>query len=1112
MLTLIIGRAGTGKTEEILRRACARGAQRPQVLLVPEQYSHEMERRLSRTGGAGTSLYAEVLSFTRLSNRVFAEAGGLNRPQLDNGGRLLLMHRAVHTVEDRLTAFRRASRRTAFLNSLIEVHDELVGSCIRPEHLLQAAEYCEDGEKLKDLSLIFSAYEAMTLQRAADPRDRLTRLADALNDCSWFSGKDVYADCFTDFTPQEQQVLQHILRQAGSVTIAVTCGGRASKELHTEFEPARRTIAMLVRLAKSAGTECRIEEWTMPRQGWVPALNWLEGAYYGNGAPWDEPTTAVELYTGETPFDQVEFAAGKILELAREKGLRWREIGVTVRSMSGWEDEIEAVFRRFGIPVNLNRMTDILQKPVLALLTSALNAVTNGYPYDDMFRYLKTGLAGVTPEECDRLENYVLLWRIRGSKWTAKAAWSWHPDGYAQKWNDAQRKEVAGLDALRRRIIAPLQHLQKAAGETGLDRARAVYAFLEEIGLRTRLEAQAQALTERGSLTQAEEYAQLWDILCSALEQCARILREERISLAEFSQLFQLVLSRYQVGAIPASLDRVTVGDAARMPHKDLKCLIILGAEDTAFPMITGDSGLLTDEDRAALSELGLKAGPSVSERAEREMTLLYDLVSLPKEMLVVCRSEHDSAGEIQRPSVLFTRLEACFPNCVRVHAGQRKHQYRLSAPIPALDELAETQDPALLSALKSMDASADRAARLERSFDAGRGHLSPEAVRALYSDTIRLSASRMDRMKQCHFSYFMDYGLKARPRKTASFDAPTMGSFVHDVLEHVLKAAKSRGGVKCCSNQDLVDLTEAAVERYIREELGGLEDKDRRFQYLFRRLLNGVDQVVRNVADELRSSDFEPIAFEVGFGQPGDTPIIRKVGDITLSITGIADRVDGWVSGDRLYIRVVDYKTGKKSFSFTDVWNGLSLQMLIYLFALRDRGEALLGAADPIPAGVLYLPAREVTVSGPSDMSEADRQKAVDQELRRSGLLLKEDNVPDAMEHRAGSKDDFRFIPVKVQKNSALTGESLASAAQLGQLERHVERILEQIGREFGRGNIDADPYKSGSTDACRFCDYAAACQFEEGQPGNRCRYIASVKAKEFWEKLADRNASAGS
>ncbi len=1111
MLTLILGRAGTGKTEEMLGQFCREGRARRQYYLVPEQYSHEMERRLSQAGGPGTSLYGEVLSFTRLASRVFAQAGGLNVPVLDQGGRMLLMHRAVKAVESQLTVYRRPSRRAAFLEGLLSTSEELKSYCVRPEQVMDAGADTggEDGDKLRDLGLILSAYDALTAQRAADPRDRLTRLAEGLRESRYLAGCDVYADCFVDFTPQEQGVLKEILRQARSLTIGLTCDGMDTRQLRSEFEPAHRTVASLVRLARDAGAEVRIEHRKGPRRGWAPPLDWLEAAFYGEAEPWPENTQAVELYTGETPFDQVEYAAGKILELAREQGWRWREIGVTARSISGWEEEIEGVFGRYGIPVFLNRMTDILQKPVLALITSALEAVSGGFEYDDLFRYLKTGLTGISPEERDKLENYVLRWDIRGSKWTAEAPWSWHPEGYAQKWDEKSTALTRELDGLRRRVIAPLEHLKNAKGDTGAQRAMALYDFLEEIGLRERLEARSEELTRRGDLNRAEEYSQLWEILCGALEQCARLLGEEKLELAEFSQLFRLVLSQYDVGSIPVSLDRVTVGDAPRMAHKNLKCLIILGAEDTAFPLNGESGGLLNDDDRALLAGYGLSLAPSPAERLEREMTIVYELVSLPREKLVVCRSRRGSTGEEQRPAFLVSRLEALFPHCPRVRGREKREEYRLSAPVPALESLAETRNPALLAALKENPDTARQAERLERSFQRERGRLSGRAVEDLYSSMIRLSASKMDKLRGCHFSYFMQYGLKAKARKPAGFSAPEAGTFVHYVLEHVLKGAKDAGGIPCCGEEELQKLTRQAVAAYVRYELGGVEDKPRRFQYLFRRLLRSVDQVVRNVAEELRCSKFQPIDFELGFGVGSDVPVQVQAGKLTLSITGFVDRVDGWYHNGRLYYRVVDYKTGQKSFDFTDVWNGLGLQMLIYLFTLQEKGEYVLGQRDPVPAGVLYLPARDVIVSGERDLDETERQRRVDKSLVRSGLLLKDEEVLTAME-QAGA-EGIRFLPIRVLKGGKLSGDCLASAAQMGQLKRHIEKILQEIGRDFSAGNVDADPYYHGERTACNFCDYMAACHFEEGEAGCRRRYLPSVKAGEFWEKLEEECGEEG-
>ena len=298
------------------------------------------------------------------------------------------------------------------------------------------------------------------------------------------------------------------------------------------------------------------------------------------------------------------------------------------------------------------------------------------------------------------------------------------------------------------------------------------------------------------------------------------------------------------------------------------------------------------------------------------------------------------------------------------------------------------------------------------------------------------------------------------------------------------------------------------AVKRYVAEELGGLEGQSPRFQYLFRRLLRTVQAVVDNVAEELMSSKFKPISFELGFGrgQDGEKPALPPVeltyDGVTISVTGFVDRVDGWVDDGRLHLRVVDYKTGRKTFDLTEVWNGLGLQMLHYLFTLEEKGQALYGL--PVEGdGVLYLPAREAVIRGSRAMSDEELQRKVDKELTRRGLVVNDPNVLDAMEAR--EEGGYRFLPLKVSKSTGeISGEALASAEQLGKLGRHIQRVLEDICRELASGSIAADPFWRGpEKNACRFCDYAAACHFEPGRGGDCKRWLPYVSAEEFWEQV---------
>jgi ATP-dependent helicase/nuclease subunit B len=291
-----------------------------------------------------------------------------------------------------------------------------------------------------------------------------------------------------------------------------------------------------------------------------------------------------------------------------------------------------------------------------------------------------------------------------------------------------------------------------------------------------------------------------------------------------------------------------------------------------------------------------------------------------------------------------------------------------------------------------------------------------------------------------------------------------------------------------------------------VKEELGSLEDQSDRFRYLFARLLRSVYAVVENAAQELRCSKFKPISFELGFGNSEDAalpPVELTVDGVTIAVSGFVDRVDGWIKDDRLCLRVVDYKTGRKSFDLTEIWNGLGLQMLLYLFTLQEKGEKLYHM--PVDSvGVLYMPARDAVIQAERTVTDEQLKKQLDKTLVRSGLVLDDPEILAAMEE--AGEDGFRFLPLKVsKKDGKISGEALATAEQFGKLAKHIQTVLEEICRELARGDITADPYWRGpDKNACRYCEYAAACQFEEGRRGDCRRWMPTVKASQFWENIS--------
>ena len=1086
MLTVLYARAGQDSRRALLERM-GRSEARRCLLLVPEQYSHESERAMCRVLGNGASARCEVLSFTRLAGRLCDSCGGGAAPMLDAGGRMLLMYAALRQVSDSLRMYRTPSRKPAFLTKLLATVDECRSYRVPPEALIGAGEELggQQGDKWRDIGLIYAAYESLCAGASADPRSRLDRLAQQLKDSRWAENMDICVHGFTDFTPQEEEVLAALVRQA-HVTVALACD--RERDPGGIFAPARRAAGRLLRRARQEGAETAEE--TLSGCGRLePSLAFLEEHLFGAlPEPW-QGECAVTRVRAADRRQEVEWTAAEILRLLRQDGYRCRDIAVCARRLGAYGELVESTFARYGIPVYESAMTDVLQKPVMALVTSALAAAAEDYPYEELFRYLKTDLTGVSREERDLLENYVLTWDIRGGAWTRERPWDMHPEGYGQTFDEGQRALVERLDALRRRVIAPLEKLRRGGDKTGRGRALALYDLLEDIGLPERLGQRASALEARGDLSGAAEYRQLWDIVAGGLEQCALLLGETELELDEFSRLFSLVLSQYEVGAIPVSLDRVAVGDSPRMAHREVKILFFLGADSTAVPDCEPAPGLFSDQDRDALAAQEVELAPRQEDKLRRELTIAYETCAIPSRRLYVSYAAGGGDGE-RMPCFLWERLEALFPGTTPVTAGES----RLAAPAPAL-ELAGREET-LARVLRGVPGFETRVERLEQAARWRRGSLSPAGVRTLYGPVVPMSATRLDLFNSCHFSHFLRFGLDAKPRQKAKFRPTDYGTFVHAVLERVLSQADAHGGVKALAEDRELrrSLARQAADDYEAETLSGLDGETARFRWLFGRMKEAALAVTDSVVEELAASDFVPTRFELKFGKGKELPPVEVTNGVTLRLSGAVDRVDQWKHDGKRYLRVIDYKTGKKSFDFAEVEDGRSLQMLLYLFTLSRTEE------NVVPAGVLYVPARNPVVDGERTMTDAQVQTAQSRRLRRQGLVLNDPEVIAAMEHTVG---DYRFLPIGEGRGR---NDYLVSGEQMALLDDYITDALKEAAGQMARGNIAADPYwHDGNRNACRWCDYRAACHFEECCGDSR-RWRRSVGSGEFWQWMLRR------
>lgn len=1104
MLRLITGKAGTGKTAAIINeiKQAVDSGQAGRMLIVPEQYSHEAERELCRRCGDSLSLYAEVFSFTGLARRMAGTMGGGAAPYLDKGGRLLCMALALKEISPRLKVYSAAGHKAELQAMLLSAVDELKTAAIGAGTLAAAAGECEGslGDKLSDLALVLEGYDAVVANGHADPADRLTVLAEQIEKSGIDGNTHVYIDGFIDFTRQEQQVLFALLGKGAALTVCLTVDSLDGE--NEIYELSRRAGRALLAQASELGTETRVEH--MEGGGdRAPALGFFgENMFSYSEAHFAGDSSPVELYRAESMAAECELAAARAIELVRDKGCRWRDIAILARGFEDYRGSLESIFRHYGVPLYTARKSDLMSKPLAALIGGVFDIHQSGWAVDDVISYLRTGLTGLSREDCDSLESYIFKWQLRAPAWERNRKWRQHPDGYGMEFDQAAEQRLEAINASRKAVSRPLlaYYARAAQAESAQAQARAFAGLLEELKLLEILERRAGELLAGGREELAAEYRQLWDIIVSALEQFAAILGESPMDMDEFGRLFLLMLSKYDIGTIPMSLDRVSAGDFDRNRKRSLRHLIVLGASDQRLPREEEAAGVFSQEERQRLLELDLDLGAGGDSELWREFSLIYNGLSLPSESLLLCCPLADEDGAELRPAFVFNRARAIFDTEIKF---ADLSSARLTAPAPALGLAAQAMRGGSgreqAAAEYFRQEAPERMERLKAAAELGRGRLSPAAVERLYGKRLRLSASRADKFAACKFAYFCQYGLRAKPYEPASFSPPEIGSFMHYVLENTAREVKGLGGFKAVAPETVRQLCDKYIDRFISEELDDFQEKTKRFIHLFKRLKNDVYQVLEDMAAELRRSDFEPLDFELDFSNASEfAPVALGQGEEQLSLTGIADRVDGWLHEGKLYLRVVDYKTGRKKFNLSDIWYGMSLQMLLYLFVLAEDGEKRYGH-EIVPAGVMYIPARNSMVSlsrAPED-DEAEKKRL--EEIRRSGMVLDDSALLEAWEHG----DEKRYIPVKFRAGKP-SAEALASLERMGVLERHIKKSLAGMAKQLRQGNIAADPYyRSQQENACLNCDYYDACHFSEGQDGESCRYMPKLSAEKVWSLM---------
>ena len=1122
-LEFIIGRAGTGKTESCLCALCSKMEREPLgktlLLIVPEHMTYQAERDLiARTSGRGT-MRGVVSGFRRLAWKA-AEKGYL--PRMTEIGKRLILKKIVGKRADELSVLARGAGQRGFTASLAEMIEELKSYHGTPDHLKEAASVVDDnylGRKLEDLALLYGDFLRETEGRFEDAEDRMAKLTDAVQKNPEFKGAEVWLDGFVFFNPQEREVLRAFLQTADAVHITLPLGRDVAVHeniaLSELFYRAAHTLQDLKCMAEELGIPYEVKLLNAQRRFSADAqgIAALERGLFDfpvRAEKGENSARGVHVTEAATRRLEMEAAGADIIRLCREEGFRWRDIGILLRDSDKYGELLEFTLKDYGIPFFTDRKRAGVHHPLAELIRSALETVTDGWPYDAVFRCVKTDLLPLTNDEADILENYVLEYGIRGeTSW--KKDWPYlHRKGSKP---EADEPFLQSVNGIRQKAAEPFFSLSAALKSGSVrEKTRALYEFLENLHVPETLSRWTEEAEAAGALEEAKEHRMVWQTVMELFDQMVSVSGDEIIATSDYAELLTDGLDALELSLIPQKIDSVTIADFDQNSLNNVRALFILGANDGVMPGRPSAGGILSEADRALLAAKREKVRLELAKTAEEESCgenyLLYHGFTEAREYLWVSYALADSEGKGVGRSSVVTRLLKLLPSIEvdsvplegMTRAQEEKFLFStgkraVSRLVPMLREYLAFPGESNRGSWGevynwTLDHERERLTSVRQGLCAGEkeAKLPPLLAKRLFArgKTLSGSVTRFEQYYQCPFRHFAHYGLRLEERAEFSFRPLEKGTLLHDMMRGFGEQMRREGRPwSSVSPEERGAFVRGAMEAAASSVQNAILASTAQYENIAVRIGDTAESSIARLSEWDGVSGFSPRYFELPFGAGSSAGELMSWSipgsDVRLDVVGKIDRIDfGEIENEagerRPYFLIIDYKPSEQDLTLLDVYYGLRLQLLTYLEAAR-RFFRIRGNGEPRPAGVLYCLLQNPTLSGSGRMSREEAERKLLDKLRMKGWLL---NDPNVIRNIDGTG---RHIRVKLKNDGAIDGTTKGGVKAEGEfdaLAAYTMKKLREAGEKVLSGDVEVSPFHVKNKSACAFCPYGDVCGFD--------------------------------
>lgn len=1143
-LQLYLGSAGSGKSYQMYKNIIEESQKNPDtnyLIIVPEQFTLQTQKDIVSMHPNHGVMNVDILSFMRFAYRIFDEVGGNDYPILEDTGKSMVIRKVVAKKSKELILFGTGVKKTGFINELKSLLSEFYQYNIRPydfERMMEiSAKKPVLRAKLRDIRTIFEGFADFMKERYITAEEILVVLSKVIDSSAWLKNSVICLDGFTGFTPCQNEILARMMSLAKKVMVTVTLNTDEPLLMkdaeYSLFGLSRKTIEKLYEIAENTETVIEKPVHVQDRnEGRVPyrfcnspALAHLERNIFRYPYEvYDKEQDEISIHSAKSPEAEIAFVLREIKRLVREEGYRYKDIAVVTGDIERYGRIAKHYFSLSDIPCFIDYKREILANPFVVFLRSACQIAAEDYSYESVFGYLRTGLSDIAGEDVDILEDYVLAMGIRGAKR--------YKEPFTRTFGRKKPVDLDRLNLIRTRLIDevhPLYEVLRNRENTVRDFTRALYELGHRINAERKLTELSLYFARQNLPLMTKEYEQVYRLVMDIYDQIVMLLGDEQISVKEFTEILETGLEETKVGLIPPGMDEIVIGDTERTRLKDIRALFFVGFNEGIIPKVIGGGGILSDIERELLTNNGIELAPTKRQQAFTENFYIYLSMTKPKDKLYITYHRVNEESKSVNPSYLIGKLLTYFKKLKvsnedeqgdnleyilqdrgigYLAEGLRSYQ-GLRAGFPDTESRKDSEvSSKIFRELYHYYNEEDR--RVLDLLRAGafyvnteRG-ISKEAAYMLYGNSLSGSVTRLERYAGCAFAHFMAYGLSLEERREYKLAVPDIGNIFHNAIDEFSKMLdvseynwhtipddiREAWAVKC-------------VERAVDDFEGTYLRSNKRNEYLIKRIERITIRTIWALCNQIRQGSFEPAGYEMPF---------YHLPDEGLSLRGRIDRMDLYETEDKMYVRVIDYKSGTTSFDIQSIYYGLQQQLAIYLSAAIDFLRRSNEGKEVIPAGILYYHIDDPIVAK-TDEADEDIYKS----LKMNGLVNKDKEIIGLMDSklkgpdgnlRGSAKSDI--IPVDTNKEGEPSKRSsVADRRQIESLLSYVNRKLIDDKNNILQGDTRLNPYRTADRVACEYCEYKSACGFDPRLPGYSYRNLAKRPVEELKKEIWGEEAS---